>query len=94
MQAVFDRFEIQMSLKEAKSASHPGPCDEDVDALLKLPKIAKQLDKIGHDRIRDELREYGAWDEEELANWEDCKARIVWIAAGNICEEVFEKYNR
>ncbi len=41
---------------------------------------------VANDALRAELREYGAWDDEQLAddaaNWD----RIVWIAAGDILE--------
>lgn len=87
MFAPFNRFELEMTLAQANGASHQGDCDEDVAALLRHPKIARQLRKIGPDKIREELAEYGAWDDEELADDEANKARIVWIAAGDIVEE-------
>lgn len=87
MFASFNRFELQMTKAQAKSASQPGKdASEDVAELLKGKRITRQLDKIGPEKIRAELAEYGAWDDEELkddmANW----GRIVWIAAGDIAE--------
>ena len=38
-----------------------------------------------------ELAEYGAWDDTELADVAQNRARIVWILANNITEEAFEK---
>jgi len=87
MVTYFNRFEIQMTKKQAVGASHPGACDDDADALLKVPSIRRQLDKIPASKIADELREYGAWDDEELKDEQANRARIVWIAAGNIREE-------
>jgi hypothetical protein len=87
MWATFERFEIQMTKAQALSASHQGRCDEDVDALLQLPKIKRQLKKISDSDLSDELREYGAWDETELADRAANEHRIIWIAAGNIREE-------
>lgn len=87
MFASFNRFELQMTMAQAESASHQGRCDDDVAALLECRKIVRQLDKIGPDKIRSELKEYGAWDAEELADDAANRARIVWIAAGNIREE-------
>lgn len=52
------------------------------------PAIRRQLDKIPADTIRAELSEYGAWDDDDLANDDDNLARIVWIAAGNIVDEL------
>lgn len=86
MFAYFERFEIQMTKAQALSASHPGPCDADVAELLRDRRITRQLDKIGPDKIRAELREYGAWDETELTDDSANRDRIVWCAAWNIAE--------
>lgn len=76
-----------MTARQAESASHQGRCDDDVAFLLTMPAIRRQLDRIGPEAIRAELKEYGAWDQNELADDVQNRARIVWIAAGNICEE-------
>jgi len=90
--ACFERFNIEMTQEQAYYASHPGNCDEDVEELIANPDILKQLDAISPDEIRDELAEWGAWDNEELSNDAENRLRIVWIAAGNISEES-ESYN-
>lgn len=82
----FERFEIGITEAQARYASHPGPCDADVAELVREPTIAAQLDTIDADLIRAELREYGAWDVEELADDAANRERIVWIAAGNYAE--------
>jgi hypothetical protein len=89
MYATFDRFEIEMTRAQAESASHPGPCDSDVEWLLTIPKIKRSLAKINPDDIRAELREYGAWDDSELMDDAANLARIVWIAAGHISDEMY-----
>jgi len=86
MWAHFNRFSIQMTLKQAKSASHQGRCDEDVEELLKDKKFRNQFKKIDPVSISAELEEYGAWDEEELKDVEANLQRITWIAAGDIVE--------
>jgi hypothetical protein len=86
MFASFNRFEIEMTKKQALSAAHPGPCDNDVMALLRLPSIKRQLKRIPDSVLQEELREYGAWDEKQLSNRADNEERIVWIAAGDITE--------
>jgi hypothetical protein len=92
MYALFERFELCMTRAQAESASHPGPCDDDVRFLVEsIPNIRRQLDRIGADKLRAELREYGAWDETELADDEQNRHRIVWLAAGNISEELTQK---
>lgn len=86
MFATFNRFELEMTKDQARSASHPGPCDSDVETLVNNPKIRRQLAKIPPETIAAELNEYGAWDPEELADHAANMRRIVWIAAGNISE--------
>lgn len=87
MYAYFERFELQMTQQQAKSASHSGQCDADVTLLCRDQKIIRQLDRIGADKIREELEEYGAWEEDQLKDDAANRHRIVWIAAGNIVEE-------
>lgn len=91
MYATFERFELRLTKEQALTGSHPGPCDEDITELLKVPAIRRQLDKIPADTIKAELKEYGAWDEQELSSDEDNRARILWIACGNIREELYER---
>jgi predicted metal-dependent peptidase len=84
MYAMFARFEIEMTLEQAYSVSEPG-----MDATDAVNALISQLDLSGlqPDEVRDELREYGAWDEEELADDEENLRRIVWIAGCNLREE-------
>lgn len=79
-------IELRMTLEQAKSVSHSGPCDEDVISLSCEPRIRRQLNRIDPQTLRDELREYGAWDAEELADHEDNLQRILWLAGCDIRE--------
>lgn len=87
MYATFNRFEIEMSQEQAESGSHQGECYEDVKALLSEPEIAAQFETIKADDIREELKEYGAWDDQELSDDEENRIRIMWIACGDISTE-------
>ena len=91
MYATFNRFELKLTKEQALSGSHQGACDEDIAELLKVPAIRRQLDKIPPDTIKAELSEYGAWDDTELANVDDNRARILWVACGDIREELAQK---
>jgi len=42
------------------------------------------------ERLITELSEYGAWDEEELSDHVANVERIVWIAAHNLSDELFD----
>ena len=82
--ASFNRFEFEMPVDAIADCHHRGPCDEDVAHWA--PKIVRP-DSITPEKLKAELSEYGAWDDDELnddeANWR----RIVWLAAGNIQDE-------
>jgi hypothetical protein len=80
------RIELQMSLEEAQSASHQGQCDEDVLDLSRVPHIAAQLAEIDPKLLREELREYGAWDDNELKDHDQNLQRLLWSLAGDIVE--------
>ena len=88
MIAYFDRFTLTISKAEAELGAHSGRCDDDIEALLREPRIAKQLDRIDPADIRAELAEHGAWDQDELADATENRARILWIACGNVREEL------
>lgn len=78
------RLSIEMTKKQAESVSHSGPCDADVEALL--PQLQEQLNRIDPAELRKELKEYGAWDEKELADHNSNLGRLIWIAGADISE--------
>lgn len=80
-------IEIEMTLEQARSATHPGPCDSDVSVLSQDPDIKKQLDEIDPSQLYAELAEYGTWDEVELQDHAQNLQRILWLAAQQITEE-------
>ena len=87
MFAIFSMgLEIQLTKKQALKGAHFGDCEADVRELLKVPAIARQFAKIDPEKIKRELRKYGAWDDEELQNVEMNQVRILWEACGQICE--------
>ena len=85
------RIELQISLSDAQSASHQGQCDDDVQALSKVPYISEQLAKIDPETLKGELREYGAWDDDELSDHEQNIQRLLWIACGDIVDQQFDE---
>lgn len=94
MYAYFDRFTLNITLKDAQSASHAGRCDDDVAHLRTKPYIRRQLAKLDPQDLAYELHEYGAWDEDQLADHEANLDRILWIACGNISEEYKQRLAR
>ena len=85
--AMFNYFDLELTREDAESGSHPGQCDEDVAALRDLRYIRNQLDALDPEKVRRELREYGAWDDEELSDHGANLSRVLWLACGNIVEE-------
>lgn len=94
MWASFGRFELQMTMAQAESCSHPGDCEHDVRMLMEHPRIKRQRRKIDPELIRQELNEYGAWSDEELADDDMSWVRILWIGANDITEEAFMKRSK
>jgi hypothetical protein len=80
------RIELNIKMKDAHIGSHQGQCDEDISYLLTVPYIKKQLEKIRPELIAECLKEYGAWDSQELSNHEDNLSRLLWIACGDLVE--------
>jgi hypothetical protein len=80
------RIQILMSMEQAQSGSHQGQCDADVLALSQQADIHAQLEKIDPEDLRNELKEYGAWSAEELADHAQNLQRILWLACGDIVE--------
>lgn len=81
-------IELQMTKEQARSASHSGRCDEDVSALSASPAIARQLRKLSPELVIKELKEYGAWSDEELADHQQNLQRLLWLAAGDIVDAI------
>ncbi len=83
------RIELKMTRAQAEACSHPGQCDDDVMWLSEQPVIARQLRKLDPALVAAELREYGAWDMEELQDHAQNIQRLLWIASGDIAEGFF-----
>lgn len=80
------KIEPKMTLAQAQSVTHPGPCAQGVLALSRLPAITRQLAKIDPTALREKLDEYGAWDTEELADHQQNLQRILWLTAGALAD--------
>ena len=83
------RIELKLTMAQAKAASHPGPCDAAVSHLSQVPEVCRQLAKLDPELLASELREWGAFDEDELADHAQNLQRILWLAAADIAEGNF-----
>jgi len=79
-------IELNITKKQAASCSHSGSCDKDILILAGVPSIRRQLDRIKANSVVSFLSGYGAWDDEELADHEENKLRLLWLACGDIDE--------
>lgn len=75
---------LTLTLGDAQSCSHSGPCDEDVEYLQR--SITDQTDQWDREALAAELKEYGAWDEAELSDHEENVTRMVWLACNDVAE--------
>jgi hypothetical protein len=85
------KINLKITKAQARACSHPGPCDEDVLELSKVPTIRRQLDKLNPADVVQTLSGYGAWEDCELEDHEENKQRLLWIAAGDIVDETRSK---
>ena len=60
--------------------------DEDVEYVCNNPKLRSWMNRYSKELIREEVRDYGNWTEEELANDEDNIQRLVWLLSWEIFE--------
>jgi|DEB0MinimDraft_6_1074348.scaffolds.fasta_scaffold12647_7 hypothetical protein len=84
------RIELRLWLSDSEKGHHQGECLNDVQELLTVPYIYKQLDALDSELIAAELKEYGAWDADELGDHSANLERLVWIACGDLQDEYFE----
>ena len=81
------RIELNITRAQAAIGSHPGQCDADIAYPRTVPAIRRQLAKIDPAVLREELAEWGAWDDAELADHDANLTRILWLACCDIVEE-------
>jgi hypothetical protein len=82
------RIDLTINLDDALACSHSGQCDSDVEWLRQQPYIIEQLSGIKPKLLINILREYGAWDDGDLADHEANLDRLVWIACCDTAENI------
>jgi hypothetical protein len=88
--ASFNRFSIRMPGEAVQDIAQSGSNDEAVEHWFRRVELGRDIFgrlQATPENIREELKEYGAWDAEQLADDEENLRRIVWIAAHNIAED-------
>lgn len=81
------RLVLQLPVEVARTASHSGDCECDVRDVLARPEAQQQVRAWSVEDVRENLSEYGAWDDVELADHEMNLVRTLWLACGHIVED-------
>lgn len=88
--AYFDHIgSIELPTEIWDLCPHTGAADESIAYMLTLPEVITEISEIDPDKLRTELKEYGAWDDNELLDHNANLARILWIASGNIHDGLY-----
>ena len=90
MEAPFNYITESLNITKAvaNECSRSGDNEYSVNYYMNLPKYRKQLLKLDKEQVRNELNEYGAWEDDELENHEDNLQRLFWLACGNISDMI------
>src|SRR5215216_6469948 len=64
-----------------------GNCDSFIKEFIEIPEIKEELSEIDPENLKTELKEYGAWTNEQLEDHQENLERILWITYCNIIEE-------
>src|SRR5688500_1004476 len=78
---------LRLTQDDVDTGYHQGACDDDVAGLRTDPRIESQLQALNPQHVREYLREFGAWDDDELSNWESSLDRVLWLACGDCRDE-------
>lgn len=82
------RIELNITKATAARCSHAGDCESDVLSEMQDPKYRRQLAKLDPSIVAESLKEYGAWDDKELADHTANLKRLFWLACCDVAEEV------
>lgn len=87
--ADFNYFDFQVKGSIVALCSQSGNMEDNIRQSLEDEELKEELSKLDPDKIRIELKECGTWDEEELKDNEANISRLLWVACGNISENVY-----
>ena len=88
--ASLNYFDLYFTRQDVDSVPSSGRCDDAVKIIAKKPYIVRQFANIDNSKLSNELSGYGAWDDIELQDKQANIERIIWIACGDIKENLFE----
>ena len=84
-EVLFERGTITAPVECFEMCFHQGECEHDVKWWIDSGEV--DFSNFPDDKIREELSEYGAWEDDELQDVSKNRERILWIAAENAQDE-------
>lgn len=79
---------IGLTKKDYLNCSKSGNVENEAKEVVKKRYIQNRFKNIDSTQLAKELKEYGAWNSEELKDNEANKERIIWIASCDIKENI------
>jgi hypothetical protein len=81
-------IELNIPTEVVETCYHAGNCSDDIAYIRRTnADIERQLQSVNQQVLRDELAEYGAWDDAELADRDANLNRLLWLACGELADE-------
>ena len=80
------RIEIPLTGEEINSICTMGSNDAAVESVCNKPRLRCWMMRYSKELIREEIRSYSDWTEEELSSDEDNLQRLVWLLAWNVSD--------
>jgi hypothetical protein len=84
-------YTLTLNRECVADCSAVGDVKESVLYWLGKPRIGNQINRIPAATIAAHLKEFGAWDAEELADEAENKRRLLWTAACSAQEAIHTK---
>jgi hypothetical protein len=83
--------DLRLKPQDIENCSGSGDVTQAVKEVSQMPYVKKQTAKFEPTQLRKELKEYGAWDEDELNNHQENIQRWIWLSACDISERMHEE---
>jgi hypothetical protein len=82
------KIELDIPTRIYKQVPTSGPADDVIERLVFMPVIMKQFMVIPDSLLVETLREYGAWNDAELADRLNNLHRLLWITCLDLRESL------
>lgn len=80
--------DLKLTRQDAMNCSVSGDNEPSVKIVMDKPYVKSQLQNLDKEKLKRELKEYGAWDDNQLNDHSENLMRWVWISASDISERL------